>query len=80
MPSRGTLTSPGSGQRCSTVGPTRSTCSNPSEYDLVQAPEDVDRYVLLTLPVGMLAYVDDVLRTARDHGLRGYSGVAGEAF
>jgi hypothetical protein len=52
----------------------------PSEYDLAEAPDDAARYVLLTLPVCMLQHLDGILRTARDHGLRGYSGVAGEAF
>ena len=51
----------------------------PSEYDLVEMPEDAAKYVLLTLPVRMLGYLDDIFQMARDHGLRGYSGVAGEA-
>ncbi|MEU4164061.1 hypothetical protein [Actinoplanes sp. NPDC026670] len=51
----------------------------PSEYDLAEAPEIAAKYVLLTLPVSMLRYLDDIFQMARDHGLQGYSGVAGEA-
>ena len=51
----------------------------PSEYDLLEAPDDAAKYVLLTLPVRMLQYVGEIFQMARDYGLRGYSGVAGEA-
>lgn len=51
----------------------------PSEYDLAEAPDDAAKYVLLTLPVRMLQYVDEIFQMARDYGLRGYSGVVGEA-
>ncbi|MET7374085.1 hypothetical protein [Micromonospora arida] len=52
----------------------------PTEYDLVDAPDDAAKYVLLTLPVGMLGQLDAIYELARQHGLRGYSGVADEAF
>lgn len=52
----------------------------PTEYDLVDAPDDAAKYVLLTLPVGMLGQLDAIYALARQHGLRGYSGVADEAF
>jgi hypothetical protein len=52
----------------------------PAEEDLVDTPEDRARYVLLTLPVRMLDSLDDIYELARRYDLRGYSGVAGEAF
>ncbi|MDG4781266.1 hypothetical protein O7614_16575 [Micromonospora sp. WMMD961] len=52
----------------------------PTEYDLLDAPEDAAKYVLLTLPVSMLGHLDGIFELARQYKLRGYSGVAGEAF
>ncbi|GAB3937374.1 hypothetical protein [Micromonospora vulcania] len=52
----------------------------PTEYDLRDAPEDAAKYVLLTLPVSMLGHLDGIFELARQYELRGYSGVAGEAF
>ncbi|MET8550791.1 hypothetical protein ABZ356_00190 [Micromonospora zamorensis] len=52
----------------------------PDEYDLADAPDDAAKYVLLTLPAGMLSHLDGIYELARQHRLRGYSGVAGEAF
>ncbi|MFF0155333.1 hypothetical protein [Micromonospora sp. NPDC005203] len=51
----------------------------PTEHDLVDAPDDAARYVLRTLPVRMLGHLDDIYELARQHGLRGYSGVADES-
>jgi hypothetical protein len=52
----------------------------PMEDDLFEAPEDGAKYVLLTLPVGMLDCLDGIFDLARQHGLSGYSGVAGQSF
>lgn len=52
----------------------------PTEHDLAEAPDDGAKYVLLTLPVKMLGHLDGIYELARQHGLRGYSGVAGAAF
>jgi hypothetical protein len=52
----------------------------PTEHDLLDVPEDGAKYVLLTLPVSMLRYLDDIYELARRYRLRGYSGVADEAF
>ncbi|MFB9181257.1 hypothetical protein ACFFX1_24220 [Dactylosporangium sucinum] len=52
----------------------------PSEHDLVDSPEDAAKYVLLTLPVRMLGHLDGIYELARQYKLRGYSGVADEAF
>lgn len=52
----------------------------PSEVDLRDAPGDAAKYVLLTLPVRMLGRLDGIFALARRCGLRGYSGVADEAF
>ena len=50
----------------------------PSEDDLDDSPEDASTYALLTLSVRQLDHLDEVLSLAREHGLVGYSGVAGE--
>jgi hypothetical protein len=50
----------------------------PSERYLVETPEDASKYVLLTLSVRQLDYLDEILTSASKHGLVGYSGVAGE--
>lgn len=52
----------------------------PAGHDLLDAPEDAARYVLLTLPRGMLDHLEDIFALARRYSLRGYSGVADEAF
>ncbi|MBW6435091.1 hypothetical protein KZ829_15215 [Actinoplanes hulinensis] len=39
-----------------------------------------DRYVLLTLPLRMLSYLDGIFELAGKYELHGYSGVAGEPF
>jgi hypothetical protein len=52
----------------------------PTEHDLLEVPEDGARYVLLTLPVGMLDRLDGIFDLARQYGLSGYSGVADRAF
>ena len=52
----------------------------PTEHDLLDAPEDAAKYVLLTLPVGMLEHLDGIFELARQYQLQGFSGVAGEAF
>ncbi|GIM94878.1 hypothetical protein [Paractinoplanes toevensis] len=48
----------------------------PAAEDLLEAPGDAAKYVLLTLPVGMLDRLDDILGLARRYELSGYSGVA----
>ncbi|MBG0568474.1 hypothetical protein [Actinoplanes aureus] len=48
----------------------------PSPYDLDEQPEDIAKYVLLTLPVRFLDHLPDILAIAEEHGLSGYSGVA----
>ncbi|WBB46907.1 hypothetical protein O3597_17200 [Verrucosispora sp. WMMA2044] len=50
----------------------------PSEHDLEENPEDVTKYVLLTLSVRQLNYIPELLAMAKAHGLVGYSGVADE--
>ena len=52
----------------------------PTEHDLLDSPGDGAKYVLLTLPVRMLGYLDGIFELARKYNLRGYSGVADEAF
>jgi hypothetical protein len=52
----------------------------PTEDDLLEAPEDGAKYVLLTLPVGMLERLDGIFELAGRYGLSGYSGVADQAF
>ncbi|WP_239132819.1 hypothetical protein [Paractinoplanes durhamensis] len=52
----------------------------PADYDLLDTPEDGAKYVLLTLPVGMLDRLDTIFDLARKHGLSGFSGVADAAF
>ncbi|WP_406083537.1 hypothetical protein OHA01_02025 [Micromonospora zamorensis] len=52
----------------------------PMEGDLLEVPEDGAKYVLLTLPVGVLDRLDGIFDLAWRHGLSGYSGVADEAF
>lgn len=52
----------------------------PTESDLLDEPTDGAKYVLLTLPVTMLDHRDAIFELARSHRLRGYSGVAGDAF
>lgn len=52
----------------------------PTEDDLLDAAEDAAKYVLLTLPMSMLRHLDGIFELARQHELRGYSGVAAEAF
>ncbi|MFF0348886.1 hypothetical protein ACFYP0_14420 [Micromonospora arida] len=52
----------------------------PTEDDLLEVPEDGAKYVLLTLPVGMLDRFDGIFDLAGRYGLSGYSGVAGQAF
>lgn len=48
----------------------------PSQFDLDETPDDIQKYVLLTLPVRLLDLLPEVLSIAREHGLTGYSGVA----
>jgi hypothetical protein len=48
--------------------------------DLLEVPGNAAKYVLLTLPVGLLDRLDDIFDLARRYELSGYSGVAGEAF
>ncbi|WFE98661.1 hypothetical protein [Micromonospora sp. WMMD964] len=50
----------------------------PSEFDLADSPDDALKYVLLTLSVRQLDYLPEVLSMAKDNGLVGFSGVAGE--
>jgi len=50
----------------------------PAEIDLEEAPDDISRYVLLTLPVRFLDRLPDIFTLAKEHGLVGYSGVADE--
>jgi len=52
----------------------------PTADDLLEVPEDAAKYVLLTLPVRMLDWLDGIFHLARQYGLSGYSGVAGQAF
>jgi hypothetical protein len=52
----------------------------PDEQHLAATPEDRAKYVLLTLPVSMLDHLDAIYELARGYKLRGYSGVAAEAF
>ena len=52
----------------------------PTEDDLLEVPEDGAKYVLLTMPVGMLGRLDGIFDLARGYGLSGYSGVADQAF
>jgi hypothetical protein len=52
----------------------------PTEGDLLEVPEDGAKYVLLTLPVGMLDRLDGTFDLARRYGLSGYSSVADQAF
>jgi hypothetical protein len=48
----------------------------PTADDLLEAAEDGAKYVLLTLPVGMLDRLAGIFELARQYGLTGYSGVA----
>ncbi|MFD4767292.1 hypothetical protein [Streptomyces niveus] len=50
----------------------------PAEFDLEEAPEDSQKYVLLTLSVRQLDYLPEVLSMAKRNNLVGFSGVAGE--
>jgi hypothetical protein len=50
----------------------------PSQFDLEEAPDDAGKYVLLTLSVRQLNYLDEILDMAKRNGLVGFSGVAGE--
>ncbi|MFD6332869.1 hypothetical protein ACFWGI_25310 [Streptomyces niveus] len=50
----------------------------PAEFDLAEAPEDSQKYVLLTLSVRQLDYLPEVLSMAKKNNLVGFSGVAGE--
>ncbi|MGZ3143790.1 hypothetical protein ACVDFE_17695 [Lentzea chajnantorensis] len=50
----------------------------PSRFDLEENPEDVKKYVLLTLSVPQLDYLSEILDMAKRCGLVGFSGVAGE--
>ncbi|MEU7947349.1 hypothetical protein AB0C50_21950 [Micromonospora taraxaci] len=50
----------------------------PSTFDLEDSPDDVLKYVLLTLSVRQLDYLPEILSMAKDNGLVGFSGVAGE--
>lgn len=51
----------------------------PGDYELEENPENVDKYVVLTLSYGSLRDTsDEVLDLAKAHGLVGFSGVAGE--
>ncbi|MFI1995283.1 hypothetical protein [Actinoplanes sp. NPDC020271] len=52
----------------------------PTEDALLDVPEDGAKYVLLTLPVGMLDRLDGIFDLAQQYGLSGYSGVASQAF
>lgn len=51
----------------------------PSEFDLMETPEDVGKYVLLALPVKYLDLIPELIAHAKRSGLVGYSGVADEA-
>jgi hypothetical protein len=50
----------------------------PSTFDLEDSPDDVLKYVLLTLSVRQLDHLPEILSLAQDNGLVGFSGVAGE--
>ncbi|MGV9453092.1 hypothetical protein [Streptomyces sp. NPDC003635] len=50
----------------------------PSRFDLEEEPDDVEKYVLLTLSVSQLEYLPQILEVAKRNGLVGFSGVAGE--
>ncbi|MFI2286834.1 hypothetical protein [Streptomyces niveus] len=50
----------------------------PAEFDLVETPEDSQKYVLLTLSVRQLDYLPEILSMAKKNNLVGFSGVAGE--
>jgi hypothetical protein len=50
----------------------------PSKFDLEDSPDDALRYVLLTLSVRQLDYLQEILSMAKENGLVGFSGVAGE--
>ncbi|MGW4942991.1 hypothetical protein ACWEOZ_15560 [Actinoplanes sp. NPDC004185] len=50
----------------------------PSEFDLEDSPDDALKYVLLTLSVRQLEYLPEILSMAKENGLVGFSGVAGE--
>ncbi|MEV1155102.1 hypothetical protein AB0J27_06835 [Micromonospora chokoriensis] len=50
----------------------------PSTFDLEDSPDDALKYVLLTLSVRQLDYLPEILSMAKDDGLVGFSGVAGE--
>ncbi|GIF22297.1 hypothetical protein BJ973_002621 [Actinoplanes tereljensis] len=52
----------------------------PAVEDLLDVPGNAAKYVLLTLPVGMLGRLDDIFELAGRYELSGYSGVADEAF
>lgn len=50
----------------------------PDEHDVAEAPEIAGKYVLLTLSVRQLDHLVDLLDLAKQNGLVGFSGVAGE--
>jgi hypothetical protein len=50
----------------------------PSEFDLQDSPDDALKYVLLTLSVRQLDHLPEILSMAKESGLVGFSGVAGE--
>jgi hypothetical protein len=50
----------------------------PTQRNLDETPDDIRKYVLLTLSYRMLDGWPDILAMAKEHGLTGYSGV-GEA-
>ena len=50
----------------------------PSKFDLADEPDDALKYVLLTLSVRQLDHLSEILSLAKENGLVGYSGVAGE--
>jgi hypothetical protein len=55
------------------------TVMEPAEADLLEVPEDGAKYVLLTLPVGMLGRLDAIVALARRYRLSSYSGLTGQA-
>ncbi|GAA4604324.1 hypothetical protein BJY16_004956 [Actinoplanes octamycinicus] len=52
----------------------------PIEQDVIDDPDDGAKYVLLTLPLRMLGRLEGIFELAEKYQLRGFSGVAGEAF
>jgi hypothetical protein len=52
----------------------------PPDFALEENPGSDSQFVLLTLAGGKLDYISELISMAKEHGLVGFSGVAGAAF